>query len=200
MIITIGRQYGSGGREIGQKVAQTLGYRFYDKEILTLTAEQEGFSVPAVRQYDETLSSSLLYGTYLTTASSGADVLPLNQKLAIAQFDIVRRIARDGNCVIVGRCADYVLRDTAHCLHVFVHARPEFRRERAVKDYGVAPELAEKVLKKQDKRRGDYYEFFTQKRWGDARTYDLTIDSGKFGVDGAAEAIVAMVRLLQTNS
>ncbi len=197
MIITIGRQYGSGGREIGQKVAQALGYKFYDKEILTLTAEREGFSVPAVRQYDEALTSSLLYGTYLSTAAGGADVLPLNQKLAIAQFDIVRRIAKDGNCVIVGRCADYVLRDTPHCLNVFVHANPEFRKDRAVKFYGVAPELAEKTLRKQDKRRSDYYEFFTQKRWGDARTYNLTIDSGKFGIDGAAEAIVAMVRLLQ---
>lgn len=200
MIITIGRQYGSGGRFIGQKVAQALGYAFYDKEILTMTAEREGFSVPAVRQYDEALTSSLLYGTYLTTASSGADVLPLNQKLAIAQFDVVRRIARDGNCVIVGRCADYVLRDTPHCLHVFIHASPEARKARAIEHFGIAPELAEKTIKKQDKRRADYYEFFTQKRWGDARTYDMTIDSGKFGVDGAAEAIVAMVRLLQANS
>ncbi len=196
MIITIGRQYGSGGRDIGEQVAQTLGYKFYDKEILSLTAEREGFSIPAVRQYDEALTSSLLYGTYLT-AAGGTDVLPLNQKLAIAQFDVIRRIAKEGNCVIVGRCADYVLREEPHCLNVFVHANPEFRKERAIKYYGVAAELAEKTIKKQDKRRSDYYEFFTQKRWGDARTYNLTIDSGAFGIEGAAEAIVQLVRLLQ---
>ncbi len=197
MIITIGRQYGSGGKDIGERVAQALGYKFYDKEILTLTAEREGFSVPAVRQYDEALTSSLLYGTYLTTAGGGADMLPLNQKLAIAQFDIIRRIAKDNNCVIVGRCADYVLRETPHCLNVYIHAKLDFRKERAVKHYGVAPELAEKTIKKQDKRRSDYYEFFTQKKWGDAKSYDLAIDSSKFGIEGAADAIVQLARLLQ---
>jgi cytidylate kinase len=198
MIITIGRQYGSGGKVIGEKVAKALGYQFYDKEILTMTAEREGYSVPAVRQYDEALTSSLLYGTYLTATTSGADVLPLNQKLAIAQFEVVRKIAQDGNCVIVGRCADYVLRDNPHCMSVFIHADPAFRKERAIQYYGVAQELADKTLRKQDKRRGDYYEFFTQKKWGEAKSYNITIDSSKFGVDGAADAIVQLVRLFQS--
>lgn len=194
MIITIGRQYGSGGKEIGEKVAKALGYKFYDKEILTMTAEREGYSVPAVQQYDETLNTSLLYGTYLSATSGGADLLPLNQKLAIAQFDVIRRIAEEGNCVIVGRCADYVLRENPDCLNVFIHADPEFRKEHAIQCYGLAPELADKTLRKQDKRRADYYEFFTQKKWGEAKSYHIAIDSSKFGIDEAADAIVQIVR------
>ncbi len=197
MIITIGRQYGSGGKDIGEKVAKALGYRFYDKEILTMAAEREGFNVAAVQQYDERLSSSLIYGTYLSATTGGADMLPLNQKLAIAQFDLVRKLAEEGNCVIVGRCADYVLRERADCLNIFVHASPEFRKDRAVKEYGIAPELVEKTIRRQDKRRADYYEFFSQKKWGEAKSYHLTIDSGKLGIDRAAEAIAQVVRALE---
>lgn len=194
MIITIGRQYGSGGRDIGQKVAQALGYKFYDKEILTLTAEREGFSVPAVRQYDEALTSSLLYGTYLSTAAGGADVLPLNQKLAIAQFDVVRRIAKDGNCVIVGRCADYILRDRKDCLHVFICSDMASRARRIVERYGQTQKAPEKRLAEKDQKRKVYYKNYTGRVWGQAQNYDICLNSGALGVDTCADMIVQLCK------
>lgn len=188
MIITIGRQYGSGGKEIGEKLAKRLGCPFYDSELLTMATEASGMSEAAMRQYDEKPTSSLVYGMYMNAVSTG-DVLPLNQKLAFAQFDVIRKVAAEGDCVIVGRCADYILRDRPDVLSVFLSAPKDARRERAMQNYGIPRELVDKTLKKQDKKRAEYYNFYTHAEWGAAENYDLCINTGTFGVEGTISAI-----------
>ena len=197
MIITIGRQFGSGGREIGEKVAQRLGYAFYDKEILTMAAESSGFSPVAMQHYDEKPSGSLIYSLYMTGAAT-SDNLPLNQKLAFAQFNIIRKVAQADNCVIVGRCADYVLRERTNLLTVFLHAPMAYRVKRVMADQSIDnATLAEKTIKKQDKARADYYNFFTHKKWGDAGSAMLSIDTSMLPTDQVAEAIVGFVQQLE---
>ena len=197
MIITIGRQFGSGGREIGEKVAQRLGYAFYDKEILTMAAENSGFSPTAMQHYDEKPSGSLIYSLYMTGAVT-SDNLPLNQKLAFAQFNVIRKVAQSDNCVIVGRCADYVLREQDNLLTVFLHAPMAFRVQRVMANQSIDnATLAEKTIKKQDKARADYYNFFTHKKWGDAGSAMLSIDTSVLSPDQVAEAIAHYVQLLE---
>lgn len=189
MIITIGRQFGSGGREIGEKVAQRLGYAFYDKELLTMAAEDSGLSPSAMQHYDEKPSGSLIYSLYMTGAATG-DSLPLNQQLAFAQFNVIRKVAQADNCVIVGRCADYVLREKKNLLTVFLHAPTEYRVERVMAENAIdSQSLAEKTIKKQDKARAEYYNFFTHKKWGDAGSSMLSIDTSTLSQDKIAEVI-----------
>ncbi len=197
MIITIGRQFGSGGREIGEKVAKRLGYTFYDKEILTMAAEDSGFSPSAMEHYDEKPSGSLIYSLYMTGAAT-SDNLPLNQQLAFAQFNVIRKVAQADNCVIVGRCADYVLREKKNLLTVFFHAPMAYRVQRVMAEQSIDnANLAEKTIKKQDKSRADYYNFFTHKKWGDAGSSMLSVDTSVMSTDLVAEAIADYVRLMQ---
>lgn len=197
MIITIGRQFGSGGKEIGEKVAQRLGYAFYDKEILTMAAENSGFSPSAMQHYDEKPSGSLIYSLYMTGAAT-SDNLPLNQQLAFAQFNVIRKVAQADNCVIVGRCADYVLREKKNLLTVFLHAPIEYRADRVMAERAIDnAALAEKTIKKQDKARADYYNFFTHKKWGDAGSAMLSIDTSTLSSDQVAEAIAGYAMLMQ---
>lgn len=197
MIITIGRQYGSGGSEIGKKLAQRLGYAFYDKEILTMAAEENGFSAAAMEHYDEKPSGSLIYSLYMTGAAT-ADTLPLNQQLAFAQFNVVRKVAQNDNCVIVGRCADYILREKENLLSVFLHAPLEFRAKRIMAEKNIdSMSLAEKTVKKTDKSRGDYYSFFTHKDWADASSSMLSLDTAALGIDKCVDIIAGTVELLE---
>jgi cytidylate kinase len=197
MIITIGRQFGSGGKEIGEKVAQRLGYAFYDKEILTMAAEESGFSPAAMEHYDEKPSGSLIYSLYMTGAAT-SDNLPLNQQLAFAQFNIIRKVAAADNCVIVGRCADYILREKKNLVTVFLHAPTEYRVQRVMAEKAIStPSLAEKTIKKQDKARADYYNFFTHKKWGDAGSAMLSVDTSLMDSDGIAALIADAVTMIE---
>ena len=197
MIITIGRQFGSGGKEIGEKVAQRLGYAFYDKEILTMAAEDSGFSPSAMQHYDEKPSGSLIYSLYMTGAAT-SDNLPLNQQLAFAQFNVIRKVAQADNCVIVGRCADYVLREKKNLLTVFLHAPMEYRVERVMAENSIdSKNLAEKTVKKQDKARADYYNFFTHKKWGDAGSAMLSVDTSTLSADEVADVIAGYAMLME---
>lgn len=199
MIITIGRQFGSGGKEIGEKVAQRLGYAFYDKEILTMAAENSGFSPAAMQHYDEKPSGSLIYSLYMTGAAT-SDNLPLNQQLAFAQFNVIRKVAQADNCVIVGRCADYVLREKKNLLTVYLHAPMAYRASRIMAEQSIEnTTLAEKTIKKQDKARADYYNFFTHKKWGDAGSAMLSIDTSTLPSDQVAEAIANYALMMQEN-
>ena len=197
MIITIGRQFGSGGREIGEKLAARLGYAFYDKEILTMAAEDSGFSVSAMQHYDEKPSGSLIYSLYMTGAATG-DNLPLNQQLAFAQFNVIRKVAQAGNCIIVGRCADYVLREKKNLLTVFLHAPLEYRIQRVMTENSIdSRSLAEKTIKKQDRARAEYYNFFTHKKWGDVGSSMLSIDTSALDPEAIAEMIAAYALAMQ---
>lgn len=196
MIITIGRKYGSGGRLVGEKLAKLLGYDFYDQELLKLAARESGLHEDVVAHFDEKPVGSLLYSTYLFATAPMVENMPLNQKLAFAQFDIIRRVAKKGNCVIVGRCADYVLEKEEDVLNVFITAGRAARQKRLVKYYGIPQELTEKTIKKQDKTRSEYYNFFTQSKWSDSSNYHMCLDSGVLGLNTVAQIIADTVRAL----
>lgn len=197
MIITIGRQFGSGGGEAGKLVAERLGYKFYDNEILTMAAEASGLSPAAVSRFDEQPGNSLIYSMYMSTIPTG-DMLPINQQLAFAQFNAIRVAARQDNCVFIGRCADYVLRQRRDVVGLFIHADMEFRKQRVIaapEVYHITAENVERAIRKQDKKRADYYNFFTHGSWGSADNYHLALDSSYLGIEGVADAIVYFVQL-----
>ncbi|MDD6643939.1 MAG: cytidylate kinase-like family protein [Firmicutes bacterium] len=190
-IITISREFGSGGRSVGKLVAEKLGYRFYDRELVNKVAERSGFSPEFIEESGEYASarSSLLFA--LATASQySADGLSMHDRLYIEQTKIIEELAAEGDCVIVGRCADFILRDWKECLHVFIHADMESRAKRIVERYGEGDRSAEKRLAEKDQKRKVYYKNYTGRNWGQAQNYDLCLNSGVLGVETCAELIV----------
>ncbi len=186
-VITVGREYGSGGRWIAQHVAEALGLPFYDNRLIVMAAERSGLSEDFVRNVEEHRSSLFLYNMYFSAGN-----LPVHDQVFIAEAQVILRVAEEGPCVILGRCADYVLRERENCLHVFVHAPLEARVRRAEREYGV-PGDARAFVAKYDKARASYYNHFTTEKWGHTRNYHLTIDSS-IGLARAAETILAAAR------
>lgn len=195
MIITIGRQYGSGGREIGEKLAKRMNVPYYDKELLTEAARESGLSEELFLQSDEKPTNSLLYA--LAMGNSYANRPPLNHTIFMAQFETIKKIAQNGPCVIVGRCADYSLRHMKNMVSVFVHASMEYRMERAINQYHVPEKQAKGVLARTDKQRASYYNFYTDQNWSDVRNYDLALDSSKIGVEGAVDVVLEYAAIKQ---
>lgn len=193
IIISIGRQYGSGGREIGKRIADIFNIDFYDKELITLAAKSSGFSEKVLKENDENHNGSFLYSLVMGTYSGG-DNLPLNHKLFLAQFDTIKKLAEEKSCVIIGRCADYALEYNPNCIKVFIHADIDSRIKRAVEEYGVEANNVEDTIKKIDKKRESYYNFYTGKKWGNMENYDLTINSSFVGIDGTVKIIEELVR------
>ena len=192
-IYTIGRQYGSGGRIIGKKLADDLGIPFYDKELLTIAAKESGFCEEIFETHDEKPTSSFLYS--LVMGGYGSDSMPLNHKLFLAQFETIKKIAKQGPCVIIGRCADYALEEMDNVVNVFVHASMEERIKRVVEEYGDDPKKAEDIINKTDKKRANYYNYYSDKKWGVASTYNLSIDSGKIGIEKSVELIKEFAKM-----
>ena len=188
-IFTIGRQYGSGGRLIGKKLAEDLGIPFYDKELLTIAAKESGFCQEIFETHDEKPTSSFLYS--LVMGGYGSDSMPLNHKLFLAQVETIKKIAKQGPCVIIGRCADYALEEMDNVVNVFIHADMESRVKRVVEEYGDDPKKAEDIISKTDKKRANYYNYYSDKKWGASETYNISIDSGKIGIDNCVELIKA---------
>ena len=200
IIITIARQYGSGGREIGDLIAKKLGIPLYDKELITEAATRGQLDENVTKIAEESAANSLLY-----TLAMGSNVLgttmhfgykmPLNDKLFILQSDVIKEYAREDSCVIIGRCADYVLRDEENLLKVFIYADLDHRQARIAKRH---PELKSgqiiDVISKTDKRRASYYNFYTGNKWGKYDNYDIAINSSTLGVEGAAEIICDCVK------
>lgn len=193
IIISIGRQYGSGGREIGKRLAKEFNIDFYDKELLTLAAKESGFSEEILKENDENHNGSFLYSLVMGTYTGGNN-LPLNHKLFLAQFDTIKKLAEEKSCVIIGRCADYALEYNPNCIKVFIHADIDSRIKRVIEEYGVSPEKVEEVIKKTDKKRESYYNFYTGKKWGLMENYDITINSSFSGIDGAVRVIADLVK------
>ena len=198
-VITIGREYGSGGRVIGKELARKLDIPFYDNELIDRAAEKSGLSMELLKDVDEQPVNVFLQ-TCTTLMFSGSRVaLPaevsINDKLFFAQSEVIRELAAQGPCVIVGRCADYVLRDDANTLNIFIHAPLSYRIERAVNVYGIARNRAKNVVARMDRKRSSYYNFYTNKSWSDARSYDLCIDSTVLGEDGTAALIGTFVQM-----
>ena len=191
-IITISREYGSGGRAIGHMVAEKLGMTYYDKELIRLVASESGFSSEYVEGAGEHAPNSLLFNfamapVYCSTFSQ--DILPNADKLFVAQSRVISDLAEKGPCVIVGRCADYILRSREDCLNVFIHADMESRVQRAVSSYGVPASEAEDELRKKDKARANHYKRYTGQTWGAAKNYHMTLNSGKLGLNACVELI-----------
>ena len=187
-VITISREFGSGGRTIGKMVAEKLGIPCYDAELIEKIAEQSGYSAEYIKQEVE-------YGTggWLSAVFADRSTGLTNQdKMFSIQSRIIEELANEGPCVIVGRCADFVLKDKADCLNVFIHASMEKRAERIVKEYGERAESPEKRLKEKDKRRAAYHRFYTDMKWGHAQNYHVCLDSGEFGIEKCAEIIAQL--------
>jgi cytidylate kinase len=194
LIVTIGRQYGTGGREIGEKLAEKLGVKCYDKELLTLAAKESGLCEEILETHDEKPTSSFLYSLVMDTysvgmPSSGFMDIPVSQKVFLAQFDTIKRLAERESCVIVGRCADYALEDYPNLTSVFIHASMQDRIARIKKRYDLKDDKAKDLILKMDKKRASYYNYYSSKKWGDARSYDLSINSGAIGIEGAVELL-----------
>lgn len=189
IIITIGRQNGSGGREVGKKLAEKLGIPFYDKELIQMAAKKCGIDETIAKENEETATNSLLYSLSTGAATiwnSGILLesdLPLTDRIYIAQSEIIRKFASEGDCVIVGRCADEVLKNNPNCINVFIHADINYRVNRMTHLHNLTEEKAIKQIKRMDKKRSNYYNYFTDKKWGDLQTYNVTLDTSKFGID-----------------
>jgi len=199
-IITISREFGSGGREIGQKLADKLGIGFYDKELLEIASKESGITQELFVKHDETYTNSFLYslvmGNYPVTADGRINPeLPLNQKIFLAQFDTIRSIAEKGPCVIVGRCADYVLKYHDNVINFFITGSMPQKRRRILERYDIEKNKVEDFIRKTDKRRANYYNYYTDMKWGEAKNYDLCINSSKTGIDGAVELMEAFIRI-----
>lgn len=199
IIITIGRQYGSSGRYIGELAAKELGIPFYDEELISLAAEKSGLCKEAVEKADERNASSLLYSLATGTSAMLHPTqynMPVNDKLFLVQSDIIKDIASRGSAIIIGRCADYVLRDDKDVYSVFFHADEKIRAKKIAERNGITETEATSLIGKTDRRRANYYNFYTGNRWGDAKNYDMCIDTGKIGSEKAAELLVAYAKAL----
>ena len=191
-VITISRQFGSGGREIGKKVAQALGIPYYDKELLKVAAEKSGLSHEFLSNYDEKPTNSFLYSLVMGQQNvlSGMRGTTVEQLASQAQRDAVLSVAEKGSCVIVGRCADYILRDQPGLVRVFICADDDSRVARICQRDGLDEKEAREKMRKMDKARAAYYAFHADREWSAADSYDLCINSSRRGIDAAVELIL----------
>lgn len=187
-VITISREFGSGGRTIGKKTTEALGIPCYDQELIQKIAAESGFHESYVQDAAEDSTGGFLASAFAhhPQGHSNADYL---WKI---QYKIITELAQKGPCVIVGRCADYILRDTADCLRVFIHADPAFRADRIVRVYGEREEFPQQRIRDKDKRRAAYHRFYTDMKWGHAQNYDLTLNSGTLGIDRCVQIITQL--------
>ncbi len=189
-IITIGREFGSGGHEVGRRLAAELGYKLYDKELLKMMAQESNISEKVLEDYDEKNTGSLLYSIMMDVYPSMNYVgNTLQRQIYQAQYDTIRRIGEKGDCVIVGRGADYILRDLPHLTSVFIRASEEFRIGRVAEYEHVSPQKAKELITKADKKRASYYNFQTEKKWGHVSSYNLALDASDIGIDGCVNVI-----------
>lgn len=193
-IITISRQYGSGGREIGQKLSEQLGIPFYDNEIISRAAKDTGFSETAFETVEDKATNSLLYSIAMgMNVFSNQDVgftgLSLDDRIFLAQSNVIRKVAEEGPCVIVGRCADYVLKDMENVVNVFIRADLDFRIQRSINIDKIDPIHAAEAVSKKDKSRGNYYRYHAGEKWNNLFNYDLIVRSDLVGIDKSVECI-----------
>lgn len=198
-VITIGREYGSAGRQIGMALAAELGIKCYDKELLALAAKDSGLTEELFHTHDEKPTNSFLYSLVMDTYSMGYSTpsfidMPLNQRVFMAQHDSIKKLADSESCIIVGRCADYALKNHPGCISVFIKADMDAKIKRIMRIYGYNENKARDLIVKTDKKRANYYNFYSNKKWGDSRSYDLCIDSSKLGIDGTVTMLKEYVK------
>ncbi|MBQ1351571.1 MAG: cytidylate kinase-like family protein [Oscillospiraceae bacterium] len=196
-IVTIGRQCGSGGREIGKRLADRLGVPFYDRKLIELAAQESGIDPNVFAHVDETATNSLLYALSMgafTLNSAGMVESSINDKVFFASAEFIRKVAAEGSCVIVGRCADYILREEEALLSVFIHGQQKDRVARIAKELKYEPGKAEEVVRKLDKQRANYYHYYASRKWGTMTNYALAIDTSILGIDGALDLLEVAAR------
>ena len=198
-IITIGRQFGSQGREIGEKIAEYFKIPCYDKELLSRAAKESGFCEEMIENHDERPTNSFLYNLVMDTYSFGYNAssfidMPISHKVFLAQFDTIKKIADEGPCVIVGRCADYALSEYKNCLNIFIYADEAFKIKHLCERFSdLNEQKARDMIAKKDKQRQSYYNYYSSKKWGRADSYDLCVNSAKLGVEGTVKLITQYV-------
>ncbi len=195
-VITISRQYGSGGREIGQKLAQAYDIPFYDNELITRAAKESGFAEETFARAEDKATNSLLYSLAMGinvygNQDFGFAGLSLDDRIFLAQSDVIRKVAEEGPCVIVGRCADYVLKERENIFNVFIQASVDFRMKRAIELYGISEKKAGEEILKNDKRRSNYYNYHVGEKWLTLTNYDLVVRSDLAGIDNCVKCIQA---------
>ncbi|WP_418747818.1 AAA family ATPase [Frisingicoccus sp.] len=196
-IITIGREYGSGGLEIGQKLAEKLGIKCYDKELINLVAEKKGFKKEILEKADEKRGSSFIEpsGGFFpgrpskTLPAFGAFGKTINDKVFLMESSVIHSLAREESCVIIGRCADVLLKDRDNVLTVFIQAPKDARIKRLAEQFQLSEEMAEKEVRRIDKIRSSYYQFYTDRKWGGRDNFDLVINSAALGIDNTVNLI-----------
>ena len=199
-IITIARQYGSGGSDVGKKVAEILGIKAYDKELIALAAEKSGYHPEMLKKADERAAGSLLYslavGASMAGGIAGHYDIPINDKLFLVQNDIIKELAEKEQCVIIGRCGDYALRNFENKVTVFICGDVETRVKHICDTLSVTKDAAESMIAKEDKRRASYYNFYTGQKWGVPDRYTLCLNSSVLGVEGCVDVIADVVARL----
>lgn len=200
VIVTIARQYGSGGKTIGQMLAKDLGIKAYSREILKLASEDSGINEKLFNQADEKLKKTSLFG--IMKREYKGELIPpesedftSNENLFNYQAKIIKNLAQEESCVIIGRCGDYVLKGNPDVVSVFVHASPEYCKKQAIERGAYTGKDVEKFIQKTDKYRADFYRYYTGQVWNDARNYDLCLNSERLGFEGCVEAIKAYIRI-----
>ncbi len=194
-VIAIGRQSGSGGREIARKLAEKLGVKCYDKELLEKAAKDNGLAPQFMELYDEKPTNSFLYSLAMGTYSFRADSKPVMLQMYLAQFNTIKEIAAQESCIIVGRCADYILTGYPNVVSVFVYGDMPARVDRMAAEMNLSAKEAEEYVAKTDKGRAGYYNYYTNKKWGKAQSYDLCVDSLKLGIDESVALIEHYMKL-----
>jgi cytidylate kinase len=202
LIITIGRQCGSGGKKIGEMLAEKMGVKCYDKELLSLAAKHSGLCQELFEKHDERPTSSFLYSLVMDSYSmgyttSGYSDMPINHKIFLAQFDTIKKIANESSCVIVGRCADYALEDYPNVVSVFITGNDTDKIKRIQDIYNVTESKARDIIVKTDKQRSSYYNYYSNKKWSDPRSYDLCVNSSTVGLEGVVDVIMNFAELKQ---
>lgn len=193
-VITITRQYGSGGREIGRKLAEVYQIPFYDNEIITRAAKETGFAETTFEHAEDKATNSLLYSIAMgmnvfSGQEYGYSGLSLDDRIFLAQSNVIRKVAKEGPCVIVGRCADYILKDRENVINLFIKASVDFRIHRSIQIDMLPEEKAAEIVLKKDKSRANYYKYHSGERWDNVLNYDLAIRSDLCGIDGTVECL-----------
>ena len=199
VIVTIGRESGSGGRKIGLALAEALGVKCYDKELIKVAAQHSGLCEDILETHDEVPTRSFLYSLVMDTYSmnyhAGHMDMPMEQKVFLAQYNTIKKIAEEESCVFVGRCADYALEDDPDLVSVFITGDKEDKIQHVMETYEFTYDKAKDYVQKTDKRRSNYYNYYSNKRWGEASSYDLCLNRSHLGFDGTVQAIVDFIRI-----
>lgn len=194
LIITISREFGSGGRKIGEEVAKKLGINYYDKAIIDTAAQASGLSPEFIEKEEQTFSNSILFNLATSGGQFGVGGTSLVDRIYVSESKAIKDFADKGPCVIVGRCADYVLRDR-RCFNVFVYADEEFKTNRVMEEHQIDKKQAIRMIKARDKTRARHYNYYCDRLWGERKNYHLLVNSAAFGIDKAVQMIIDSAKM-----